>query len=193
MWIVKNTIDLNSEPICSFDNFSIETGIVPDQLKIAHIIPIYKSGVNNLFTNYRPISVLPVFPKVLEKAVYNRLMNYIDINHILFSNQYGFRKNHSMSLALISLYDKISAAFDANKHTVGIFLDSSKAFDTVDHTILISKPEYYGIRRLPLEWIHNYLSNRFQYVEYNGFFSLSNRTKCGVPQGSKLGPLLFLL
>ena len=193
VWIVKNTIDLISEPICSFVNFSIETGIVPSQLKIAGIIPIYKSGVNNLFSNYRPISVLPVFSKVLEKAVYNRLMNYIDINHILFSNQYGFRKNHSTSLALISLYDKISAAFDANKHTVGIFLDLSKAFDTVDHTILISKLEHYGILGLPLEWIHNYLSNRFQYVEYNGFCSLSNRIKCGVPQGLILGPLLLLL
>ena len=120
-------------------------------------------------------------------------MNYIDINHILFRNQYGFRKKHSTSLALISLYDKISAGFDANKHTVGIFLDLSKAFDTVDHAILISKLEHYGIRGLPLEWIQNYLSNRFQYVEYNGFCSLSNKIKCGVPQGSILGPLLFLL
>ena len=193
VWIVKNTIDLISEPICNFVNFSIETGIVPDQMKIARLIPIYKSGENNLFSNYRPISVLPIFSKILERVVYNRLMDYININQILFRNQYGFRKNHSTSLALISLYDKISAGFDANKHTVGIFLDLSKAFDTVDHAILISKLDHYGIRGLPLAWIQNYLSNKFQYVEYNGFCSLSNKIKCGVPQGSILGPLLFLL
>ena len=133
-------------------------------MKIDRIIPIYKLGENNLFSNYRPISVLPFFPKILEGVVYNRLMNYIDINQILFRNQYGFRKNHSTTLALINLYDKISAGFDTNKHTVGIFLDLSKAFDTVDHTILISKLEHYGIRGLPLEWIQNYLSNRFQYA-----------------------------
>ena len=196
VWIMKkNTIDLISEPICNFVNFSIETGIVPDQMKIAHIIPIYKLGENNLFSNYRPILVLPIFSKILERVVYNRLMNYIDINQMLFRNQYRFRKNHSTTLALINLYDKISAGFDANKHTVGIFLDLSKAFDTVDHTILISKLnlKHYGIRGLPLEWIQNYLSNRFQYVEYNGFYSLSDKIRCGVPQQSILGPLLFLL
>ena len=89
--------------------------------------------------------------------------------------------------------NKISAGFDANKHTVGIFLDLSKAFDTVDHAILISKLDHYGIRGLPLVWIQNYLSNKFQYVEYNGFCSQSNKIKCSVPQGSILGPLLFLL
>ena len=125
--------------------------------------------------------------------MYNRLMNYINTNLILFSNQYGFRKNHSTSFALISLYDKISAGFDANKHTVGIFLDLSKAFDTVDHAILTPKLDHYGIRGLPLVWIQNYLCNRFQYVEYNGFCLLSDKIKCGVPQGSIFGRCGFFL
>ena len=117
----------------------------------------------------------------------------ININQILFKNQYGFRKNHSTSLALINLYDKISTGFDANEHTVGVFLDLSKAFDTVDHEILISKLEHYGIRGLALDWIKNYLFNRMQYVQYNGICSLFNRIKCSVPQGSILCPLLFLI
>jgi hypothetical protein len=193
VWIVKNGIDLISEPLCKLVNLSIETGIVPDKMKIARIIPIFKSGDNRLFSNYRPISVLPIFSKILERVVHNRLMNYINVNQILFKNQYGFRKNHSTSLALINLYDKISTGFDANEHTVGIFLDLSKAFDTVDHEILISKLEHYGIRGLALDWIKNYLFNRMQYVQYNGICSLFNTIKCGVPQGSILGPLLFLI
>ena len=127
---------------------------------------------NNLPSLDKEMRYFPIF------KVYNRLVNYININQILFRNQYEFRKNHSMSLALISLNDKISASFDANKHIVGIFLDLSKAFDTVDHAILISKLEHYGIRGLPREWIQTYLSNRFQ---------------CGVAQRSIIGPLLFLL
>jgi retron-type reverse transcriptase len=119
-------------------------------------------------------------------------MNYININQILFKNQYGFRKNHSTSLALINLYDKISTGFDASEHTVGVFLDLSKAFDTVDHEILISKLKHYGIRGLALDWIKNYLFNRMQYVQYNGICSLFNTIKCSVPQGSILGTLLFL-
>ena len=162
-------------------------------MKITRIIPIFESGDNRLFSNYRPISVLPIFYKILEGVVYNRLMNYININEILFRNQHNFRNNHSTSLALINLYDKISTGFDTNKHRVGHFLDLSKAFDTVDHEILIGKLEHYGIRGLALDWIKDYLSNRLQYVEYNGTRSLSNEIKCGVPQGSVLGPLLFLI
>ena len=100
--IVKKGIDLISEPLCKLVNLSIETGIVPDKMKIARIIPIFKSGDNRLFSNYRPISVLPIFSKILERVVHNRLMNYLNINQILFKNQYGFRKKSLQALIPMS-------------------------------------------------------------------------------------------
>ena len=134
-WIIKNSIDLLSEPLIHIVNLSIQTGIVPDLMKLARVIPIYKSGVVNLFSNYRPISILPVFSKILDKIVYNRLMHYLTENKILFHNQYDFRKNHPTLHALTNLLNKITTAFDEKKFTIGIFLHLSKAFDTVDHEI----------------------------------------------------------
>ncbi len=193
MQIVKDSVDLVSEPLTHIVNLSIQSGIVPDQMKIARVIPIFKSGADNLFSNYRPISVLPVFSKILERVVYERLLNYLNEYNILLNNQYGFRKNHSTSLALIHLLDKITTAFDEKKYTIGIFLDLSKAFDTVDHEILFEKLAHYGIRGSALEWIKSYFTNRQQYVEFNSTCSSLSKIKCGVPQGSILGPLFFLI
>ena len=106
-------------------------------MKIARVIPLFKSGDNNLFTNYRQVSVLPIFSKLLERVVYNRLIKYFDKYDILFNYQFGFSKNHSTSLALLNLLDKITSAIDQKKYTIGIFLDLSKAFDTVNHAILL--------------------------------------------------------
>ena len=111
-------------------------------------------------------------------------MQYLMNFNILCSNQYGFRKNHFTALALIDLHDKIPAAFDRGKFSVGIFLDLSKALDTVNHVILFDKLEHYGIRGLALDWIRSYFSNRKQYVEYNGHRSSRNEISCGVSQGS---------
>ena len=172
MQIVKDSVDLVSEPLTHIVNLSIQSGIVPDQMKIARVIPIFKSGADNLFSNYRPISVLPVFSKILERVVYERLLNYLNEYNILLNNQYGFRKNHSTSLALIHLLDKITTAFDEKKYTIGIFLDLSKAFDTVDHEILFEKLAHYGIRGSALEWIKSYFTNRQQYVEINSILVL---------------------
>ena len=120
-------------------------------------------------------------------------MAYLEKFMILRDNQYGFRKNHSTSLALVDLYDKISSAIDRKETSVGIFLDLSKAFDTVNHNILFDKLEHYGIRGLPLQWIKSYLSNRLQFVQFNDHCSTPKSITCGVPQGSILGPLFFLL
>lgn len=122
MWAVKNSINFISEPPTHIINLSVQSGIVPDQMKIARVIPLFKSGVNSLFSNYRPISVLPIFSKTLEKVVYNRLFNYLNKHSILSDNQFGFRKNHSTSLALVHLLDMITAAIDQKKLLLQSFL-----------------------------------------------------------------------
>ena len=162
-------------------------------MKIARVIPLFKAGDQAVFTNYRPVSILPCFSKFLEKVIYKRLLNYINELGIFCNNQFGFRKGHSTSLALVDLFDKISSAIDRKEHSVGIFLDLSKAFDTVDHNILLDKLNYYGIRGLALDLIKSYLSDSMQYVQYNQTNSIKRNISCGVPQGSILGPLLFLL
>ena len=171
-----------SEPLTHIINLSIRSGIVPDRMKIARVIPIFKSGDSSLLTNYRPVSVLPVFSKLLEKVVYNRILKYLDKHGILFKNQYGFRKGHSTSFALLHLFEKISSAIDRREHTVGVFLDLSKAFDTVNFDILFDKLEHYGIRGIALNWIKDYFSGRSQFVQFNEQCSNYYSIKCGVPR-----------
>ena len=193
MNVIKDSTDKIIFPITGIINLSITSGIVPNQLKIARVIPLFKSGEQDIFTNYRPVSVLPAFSKILERVMYNRLLRFLNAFKILSDNQYGFRKHHSTAYALACLYDKISSAIEYKEYTVGIFIDLSKAFDTVDHHILISKLEHYGVRGTALRWFESYLSGKQQYVEFNGVCSEPCQIKCGVPQGSILGPLLFLL
>ena len=127
----------------------------------------------DLFSNYRPISVLPCFSKFLERIIYNRIINYLNDFNVFCDNQYGFRKNRSPSLALIDLSDKISSAFDRREHAIGVFLDLSKTFDTVNHVILFDKLEHYGIRGLALEWVKSYSFNKVR--------SSPPGISCGVP------------
>ena len=149
-----------AEPISRLINYSFATGKFPDQLKIAKVCPMFKNGDNTCFANYRPISVLPSFSKIFEKVVSNRLMAFLNLHKIFFKNQYGFRQNHSTYMAIMEMQDKISNAIDEGEYAVGIFLDLSKAFDTLDHYTLIAKLEYYGIRGLALEWFKSYLCSR---------------------------------
>ena len=193
MSVIKRSIDIISEPLTSIVNMSLAHGIVPDKMKIARVIPVYKSGDRAIFSNYRPISVLPSFSKILEKVVYNRIIEFINKLNILCDNQYGFRKNHSTSLASIEFYDKVSSAFDRGEVAVGIFLDLTKAFDTVNHDILFDKLRHYGIRGVTLDWVKSYFSDRLQYVDFNGNSSSLQKISCGVTKGSILRPLFFIL
>src|ERR1700733_1416209 len=180
-------------PLPALINCSLCTGVVPDCLKLAKVIPVFKTGDKKQIGNYRPISVLPYFSKCFEKVMYTRLMSFITAKHILFDGQFGFRKGFSTYMAVLEMCDKISEARDNNMFSIGVFFDLSKAFDTVNHEILLKKLEYYGIRGMGLIWLENYLKNRSQYVLYNGSSSHILAINCGVPQGSILGPLLFLL
>ena len=127
-------------------NNSINTGIFPDNLKIAKVIPIFKSGDESLLTNYRPISVLPAFSKVLERIMYNRIYNYLTEHKFIYDKQFGFQKNTATEHAILQLAENISSSFDNGEFTIGIFIDLSKAFDTVDHNLLLQKLKYYGIK-----------------------------------------------
>jgi len=180
-------------PLTDIINCSLTYGIVPDQLKEAKVVPIFKKGEKDNLINYRPISVLPYFAKYLEKVMYDRLSSFITDTSILHPSQYGFQPNHSTYMALLDMEDKISKAMDNNEYAVGIFIDLAKAFDTVDHTILLDKMSNYGIRGMQLQWFHSYLLNRTQRVSCNGALSKVGLITHGVPQGSNLGPLLFLL
>ena len=148
--------------------------------------------VNGIFfSNYRPVSILPPISKILERVAYNRLLRFLNAFKILSDNQFGFRKHHSTAYTLACLLDKISSAIENKNYTVGIFIDLSKAFETVDHHILTSKHEHYGVRGTALRCFESYLSGRQQYVEFNGISSESCQINCWVPQGSILGPSSF--
>ena len=146
-----------------------------------------------MYTNYRPVSVLSCFSKVFEILMYNRLISFVIQNDLLYKHQFGFRKGHSTIFAILTLTDFISHALERGEYVIGIFLDFSKAFDTVNHAILFQKLEHMGIRGIAYDWLCDYLRNRSQYVTYDGAKSEYRNISCGVPQGSVLGPLLFLL
>ena len=161
--------------------------------KIALVSPLYKAKDPMIFSNYRPISLLPLFSKILEKLMYNGLLSFLNKCNVINKKQFGFRNNHSTYMALLIMLDNIRNALDNGECAVGIFLDFQKAFDTVDHDMFLDKLFNYGIRGIALEWFKSYLSNRHQVVKYNNYESEPRKILCGVPQGSILGPLLFLI
>ena len=193
MNLLKKVITYIIAPLTYIFNLSISTGKCPNSLKIAKVIPIYKKDDPSLLTNYRPISILPSISKILEKIIYKRLYIFLNVNNLLVPNQFGFRKKHSTDYAIIQLLNKVTECFSNKKHLIGIFMDLSKAFDTIDHDILIYKLKRYGIHGLALSWIIDYLYNRKQYVSFQSSVSSKSNITCGVPQGSILGPLLFLI
>ena len=191
--ILKSSFHHYSNVLVHLVNMSLSEGVFPDLMKIAKIIPLYKNGEKNILNNYRPVSVLPVFSKLFERVIYNRLIQFVNDNDLLYEFQFGFRKKHNTTLALITLIDKIVTGINDNEMTLGAFLDFSKAFDMMDHNILMRKLHKYGIRGIGNNLIRNYLQNRKQYIIFNGTLSDTLSVNCGVPQGSILGPLLFIL
>ena len=191
--IIKKLANELSTPLTFIFNLSLSTGIVPDQLKIARVVPIHKKESKDAFNNYRPISVLPGFSKILERLVFNRCISFLNKHKILYDDQFGFRPKYSTNMAIIKLIDKIVQATNNDEITAGLFLDLSKAFDTIKYDILLDKMAHYGIRGLVLEWFRNYLSNRKQFVDYNSHISELKSISSGMPQGSILGPLGFII
>ena len=173
-------------------NISLSEGVFPTEIKLANVIPLYKADDAFAFNNYRPVSLLCVISKIFEKVMYNRLIDFLETFSILNNSQFWLRKMHSTYMALMNLINRLITSLENDEYVLGIYLDFSKAFDTVDHVILLRKLAHYGIRGTALKWFESYLSNREQYVTYNGISSSKQRIKCGVPQGSILGPLLFL-
>ena len=190
---IKISYSILAPALAKIFNLAINAGIYPSNLKIAKVIPIFKKGDQTSINNYRPISILSPLNKIFEKILYSRLINYINKHNLLYKFQYGFRKKHSTEHALIELVDQIRLSMNNNQMTCGIFIDLSKAFDTVNHNILLQKLEYYGIRGTALSLFKSYLSDRKQYVQINKSKSKTLPITCGVPQGSVLGPLFFIL
>ena len=151
-----------SKPVTLILNQCLTTGIFPDKLKIAKVVPIYKSDDENIFNNYRPISILPALSKVFEKIVFNQTYTYFDDHNLFFGNQYGFREKHSTELAVLEVIYRITNQLDKGLTPMNIYLDLSKAFDTLDHDILVHKLQYYGVSGSALRLFKNYLTERKQ-------------------------------
>jgi len=193
MFFIKKFVHILSLPLLHLITKSLETGVIPNQLKIAKVVPIFKSGDRLSPDNYRPISLLPNFSKILEKVVSNRLIEFLDEQKIISESQFGFRKGHSTIHPLMLFMNNLTAALNKKQFSIAIFCDLRKAFDTVNHSILLDKLESMGVRGVEWLWFKNYLSNRMQFVNVGDVNSTLLEILLGVPQGSILGPLLFLI
>ena len=191
--ILKKCSDIISPILSQFYNSFMDKAIFPEILKVGQISPIFKKGDAQLLDNYRPVSLLPIFGKIFEKIIYSRLYDYLCHKNIIYDKQFGFRKSHSTSHAINFSVNTVAKAIEDKKHVIGIFIDLSKAFDTINHSILLTKLDNYGIRGRCLDLIRDYLSSRKQVTKFLDSLSDTDCVQYGVPQGSVLGPLLFLL
>ena len=186
-------------PLCIIINQSLESGQFPTGMKLADVVPLFKSKDRSVESNYRPISLLSTFSKVLEKVVYNRVYTFLDKTGQISSKQYGFRAKHSCEHAVGQLIGSVLKNLENKKLTVSVLLDLSKAFDTIKHEIMLKKLELYGVRGIPLSWFQSYLEERTMRVKcqttclnddsYSDLYPI----EYGTPQGLCLGPLIFLI
>ena len=191
--VLKSCSTILVSHLVNFFNKFLDNGIFPIILKTGLITPIFKKGDPRQFDNYRPVSTLPIFGKILEKVIYNRLSSFLSSKNTLSENQFGFRKMHSTSHAINYSVNNILTEIENKNHVIGIFIDLSKAFDTIEHEKLLYKLEHYGVRGNCLSLIRSYLSNRTQKTKFLESLSDECTVEYGVPQGSVLGPLLFLV
>ena len=191
--LIKRIQNVLIEPRTFLMNQSLSTGIFPNDLKISRVKPLYKIGNSSLLSNYRPMSVLSSISKVYEYVVFKQLLNYMECNKLFYTDQYGFRPGHSTELAAARFVNELVVDMDNYKIPTSVLIDLSKAFDTLNHDILISKLKHYGVFGVELNFFSNYLSGRVQYVEFLDSVSETQQLSMGVPQGSILGPLLFLI
>jgi len=179
--------------ICHLINLFVQQGYFPEKLKKGCITPIFKAGDRKKVNNYRPVCSLSPLSKIIEKVINNRMVDFLNDNNILSATQFGFRKNMGTEAALLNYIDHIQNELNLTNHTISIFLDLSKAFDVIDHKILKTKLYHYGFRGKFLEFILSFIKDRKYFVHINGENSTTKTVNIGVPQGSTLGPLLFLL
>ena len=191
--VIKRVSREIAGPMSAFLNYCMREGVYPGFFKVARVVPVFKGEDPTQFGNYRPVSVLPVLSQIFERVLQTRLVEFFGNMGVLVAGQYGFRAGHSTAMAVLDMVEKIRKAWGSGNCALGVFIDLKKAFDTVDHRLLLAKLEHYGVRGKALELLASYLQDREQYVIYNGHESARGKIQCGVPQGSVLGPLFFLL
>ena len=191
--LLKTAADVIAPSLTEIFAKSIYTGIFPNEWKEARVSPIYKNGAKREPSNYRPISVIPTVSKIFEKIVFDQLNKYFNGNNLLTSCPSGFRSLRSTVTALLEATNSWSVNIDNGLVNVAVFIDLKKAFDTIDHHVILQKLGNYGIDHSSLKWFRSYLTGRTQKCKVNDRLSNSASVKCGIPQGSNLGPLLFLI
>ena len=191
--ILRSNMHILADPVTILLNKSISEGTFPDLLKLANVCPIYKKNDKTKCENYRPISLLSNLSKIFERMMHTRIYDFLEKCDVIYKLQFGFRKKYSTNHSLLSIVESIRDNLDNKTFSCGVFVDLEKAFDTVNHTILLKKLAHYGIRGKSNEWFASYFSGRQQKVSLKGVTSEYSDISCGVPQGSILGPLLFIL
>ena len=174
-------------------NMSIDSNPFPSDWKTARVIPLFKNGQRSVLDNYRPISILPVVSKIMERLLYNQISDYFTKKQLLSKHQFGFRPLHSTTTTLLDCTNEWYVNMDRGLYNLVVLLNLKKAFDTVNHGILLHKLQLYGFETRALNFMRDYLTNRTQRCQLKGLFSDRKEVTCGIPQGSILGPLLFII